>query len=67
MIRGTHICLVAIAVGFLLAPPSASAQSGRPTVEPTTVEIAVVLLDLERIDDAAQSFSASVFLLGARL
>jgi hypothetical protein len=61
MIRGTHICLVAIAVGFLLAPPSASAQSGRPTVEPTTVEIAVVLLDLERIDDAAQSFSASVF------
>jgi len=30
---------------------------------PTTVEIAVVLLDLERVDDASQSFSAAAFLV----
>lgn len=42
------------------APDAALAQDGRPTAGPTEVEFAVVLLDLERIDDAEQGFSASV-------
>jgi hypothetical protein len=61
MTRGVRNWFVAVAVGFLLAPTGASAQSGRPPSEPTTVEIAVALLDLERIDDATQGISASVF------
>jgi len=61
MIRTARFWLLAAAVALLVAPASASAQYGRPTTEPTTVEIAVALLDLERIDDATQGLSASVF------
>jgi len=70
MIRTARFWLLAAAVALLVAPASASAQYGRPTTEPTTVEIAVALLDLERIDDATQGNSARAFyvaILGERL
>ena len=41
-------------------PAGAVAQYARPTTGPTEVEIAVVVLDVERIDDAMQGFSANV-------
>ena len=45
------------------APARAVARYARPTTEPTQVEIAVVVLDVERIDDAIQGFSANVLFL----
>jgi len=44
-------------------PARAVTQFTRPTTGPTQVEIAVVVLDVERIDDATQGFSANVLFL----
>jgi len=49
-------CLVAL-------PAPVGAQDTAPPATPTTVEVAIIMLDLERIDDAAQGFSANVFLV----
>jgi hypothetical protein len=61
MARYSRSWLLAVVAVFLLLPASAFAQSGRPTTGPTQVEIAVILLDVERIDDVRQAFSANVF------
>jgi len=45
------------------ASARAVARYARPTTGPTQVEIAVVVLDVERIDDAIQGFSANVLIL----
>lgn len=63
MQRTALLWLLVGLAGVLAMPVSSRAQDGRPTTGPTEVEIAVVLLDLERIDDANQSFSASVFVV----
>jgi len=60
MMRRTRTWFLLVTAALFLAQPGASAQHGRPTTEPTTVEIAVVVLDLEHIDDATQGFAASV-------
>jgi len=52
--------ILAVIAGLFLVPASAVAQFARPTTGPTEVEIAVVVLDVERIDDAMQGFSANV-------
>ncbi len=61
MTRRTRSWILAVIAGFFLVPAIAVAQSARPTTGPIEVEIAVVVLDVERIDDAMQGFSANVF------
>ena len=61
MTRRTRSWILAVIAGFFLVPAIAVAQSARPTTGPIEVEIAVVVLDLERIDDVMQGFSANVF------
>ena len=60
MTRITRSWIFAVIAGLLLVPAHAVAQYTRPTTGPTKVEIAVVVLDVERIDDAMQGFSANV-------
>lgn len=55
--------LLAVTTLVLLNSSSASAQSGSPPLEVTELEICIVLLDLESINDADQSFSANVFFM----
>jgi len=52
--------ILAVIAGLFLVPSNVVAQYTRPTAGPTEVEIAVVVLDVERIDDAMQGFSANV-------
>jgi len=60
MTRRIRSWIFAFLVGLFLVPADAVAQYARPTTGPTEVEIAVVVLDVERIDDAMQGFSANV-------
>jgi len=60
MTRRTRSWVLAVIAGLVLVPADAVAQYARPTTGPTEVEIAVVVLDVERIDDAMQGFSANV-------
>jgi len=53
--------LLVISACLLTMSANGFALEGHPTTEPTTVEVAVVVLDLERIDDAIQEFYANVF------
>ena len=50
-----------IAAILITIPSGAVAQNSRPAEEATEVEMSVVLLDLERIEDTSQSFTANVF------
>ena len=52
--------ILAMVTALVFMPAGALAQAGRPSAEPTEVEVAIVVLDLERIDDAMQGFSANV-------
>ena len=63
MIRRFTGWLLAVTVLVFLYSISASAESGSPPLEQTEVEISIVLLDLESINDADQSFTANVFLM----
>ena len=60
MTHRTRSWVLAVIAGLFLVPANAVAQYARPTTGPTEVEIAVVVLDVERIDDAMQGFSANV-------
>ena len=58
--RRTRSWVLAVIAGLFLVPAHAAAQYARPTTDATEVEIAVIVLDVERIDDAMQGFSANV-------
>jgi len=61
MKSNTLLWLLVIGAGLLTMSANGFALEGHPTTEPTTVEGAVVVVDLERIDDAMQEFYADVF------
>ena len=50
--RRTRSWVLAVIAGLFLVPAHAAAQYARPTTDATEVEIAVIVLDVERIDDA---------------